>query len=175
MGNRSAQGQAALHRIERTPVDTGVVAAYALGAGPARQIPMVQFPGNEGTILNISEAYGHAPILPYQADETASCPLTSCARTAVQCVDVTAPVVLAPATTIGTPVVTCQGEPTVHCTSDTSGTSCFVTLTQEICVSIPVCYGVTLTSGEATIACAGNSSTAEAGGSCGCGCGRGTL
>ena len=114
--------------------------------------------------MHIHEAYEHDSICAGQAEEGASCPLAGCTKTGVQCVNVTAPVVLRPTAVVGTPVVTCQGSPVVTCTTDREGTSCAVTLTQEICVAIPVRYGVTMTSDDPTIACAADSI-------CDCGCG----
>ena len=50
--------------------------------------------------------------------------------------------------------VTCQGSPSVTCVTSSDKTHCTVTLTQQVCVSIPVCYGVTMSTGDPTIACA---------------------
>lgn len=118
--------------------------------------------------MHINEAYEHEPILSCREEDGLSCPLSGCSRTGIQCVNVTAPVVLAPTVAVGTPQVTCQGSPVVICTTDSSGTTCSVTLTQQVCVSIPVRYGVSLTSEEPTIGCAEG---AVSGGICGCGCG----
>lgn len=119
------------------------------------------FPGREGTDLHISEAYEHDPILPYQAEEGTSCPMTSCAKTGSQCVDVSAKVVLTPTTVVGTPVVTCQGNPVVTCVTAADGRTCTVTLTQKVCVSIPVRFGVTKEDEDPTIACAGTDAASE--------------
>ena len=107
--------------------------------------------------MRISEAYEHEPILPYQSEE--SCPLNGCNKVSTQCVDVTAPVILVPTAAMGSPTVTCQGSPKITCATNADGTMCTVTLTQQVCVSIPVRYGVTMTTGEPSIACAD---------SCGC-------
>ena len=107
--------------------------------------------------MRISEAYEHEPILPYQPED--SCPTGGCSKVSTQCVNVAAPVVLSPTAVMGTPTVTCQGGPSVTCTTNECGSSCTVVLTQQVCVSIPVRYGVTLTTGEPSIACAD---------SCGC-------
>ena len=117
--------------------------------------------GNEGAVLHISEAYEHDPILPYQAEEGASCPLTGCVKTGSQCVDVTAEIVLTPTAVMGTPVVTCQGNPAVTCAAAADGRTCTVTLTQRVCVSIPVRFGVTKEDGDPTIACAGGDAASE--------------
>lgn len=109
--------------------------------------------------MRISEAYEHEPIMPYQPED--SCPTSGCSKISTQCVDVTAPVVLTPTAVMGTPTVTCQGGPSVTCTTNEGGSSCTVVLTQQVCVSIPVRYGVTMTTGDPTIACADG---------CSCGC-----
>ena len=90
--------------------------------------------------MRINEAYEHEPILPYQSEE--SCPLNGCNKVSTQCVDVTAPVILVP--------------------TNADGTMCTATLTQQVCVSIPVRYGVTMSTCDPTIACADSCT--------GCGC-----
>ncbi|WP_455582611.1 hypothetical protein [Dysosmobacter sp.] len=102
--------------------------------------------------MRISEAYEHEPLLTCQSEE--SCPLSGCNKVGTQCVDVTAPLTLAPTAVVGTVSVSCQGTPRITCTTDASGTSCTVTMTQQVCVSVPIRYGVTLTTGEPTIGCA---------------------
>ena len=101
--------------------------------------------------MRINEAYEHEPILPYQSED--SCPVNGCNKVSTQCVDVTATVLLSPTAVMGTPTVTCQGSPTVTCTTNADCTMCTVTLTQQVCVSIPVRYGVTLSTGDPTICC----------------------
>ena len=84
-----------------------------------------------------------------------SCPIGSgCNKISAQCVDVSAPMTLSATASIGTVNISCQGSPTVTCVTDPAGTSCAVTMTQQICVSVPVRYGVTMTAGDPTIACA---------------------
>lgn len=111
--------------------------------------------------LRINEAYEHEPILPYQGEE--SCPLNCCNKVGTQCVDISEALQLTPAVTVGTATVTCQGTPGITCVTNAEGTACTVTMTQQVCVSVPVRYGVNMTSGEPTIACAEGSM------SCGCG------
>ena len=110
--------------------------------------------------MRISEAYEHEPILAYQGEETAV--QGSCSRIGTQCVDVSAPLTLMPAATIGTPTVTYQGTPAITCVTNPEGTSCTVTMTQQICVSVPIRYGVTMAGGEPRISCADSCA--------GCGC-----
>lgn len=83
--------------------------------------------------------------------------VTNCCKTPVQCVNVTAPVVLTPTTTVGEVTTACDGVPTVTCFTNAEGTACTVTTTQRVCVTIPVTYGVEYTGGEPSIACAENS------------------
>lgn len=105
-----------------------------------------------GIKLRINEAYEHEPILPYQGEE--SCPLNGCNKIGTQCVDISEALVLTPAVTVGTATVTCQGTPSITCLTNAEGTACTVTMTQQVCVSVPVRYGVSMTSGEPTISCA---------------------
>ena len=118
----------------------------------------------EGSALRINDAYEHDSILPCRED---SCPINGCNKVCTQCVDVSTPLVLTPTAVVGTATVTCQGTPTTVCVTDPSGTSCTVTMTQRVCVSVPIRYGVTLTSSEPAIACAEGAGT---GGGCSCGC-----
>ena len=104
--------------------------------------------------MRISEAYEHEPILPYQAED--SCPVGGCNKTGTQCVDIAAPFTLTPTAAVGAVSITCQGSPSITCVSDACGSSCTVTMTQQVCVSVPIRYGVSLTTGEPTITCADN-------------------
>ena len=111
--------------------------------------------------MRINEAYEHEALRSCQSEET-SCPISGCNKVSTQCVDVSAPVVLAPTASLGSPTVTCQGSPSVTCVTSSDKTHCTVTLTQQVCVSIPVRYGVTMSTCDPTISCAD---------SCvGCGC-----
>lgn len=112
--------------------------------------------------MRINEAYEHEAILPCQPEETGLS--NACNKIITQCVDVTAPVILQPTASLGTVTVTCQGAPSVSCVNDPSGTCCTVTLTQQVCVTMPVRYGVTMSSGEPMISCA------ECGNNPPCGC-----
>lgn len=113
--------------------------------------------------MRISEAYEHAPILPYPQEE--ACQPCNCSKVGTQCVDVAAPLSLTPVASVGTATVTCQQEPRVVCVTSDDGTSCTVVVTQQVCVSVPIRYGVEVSHAEPTIACA---NSGESGGSCGC-------
>ena len=101
--------------------------------------------------MRINEAYEHAAILPCPGEDS------GCNKIVTQCVDVTAPVTLVPTASLGTVTVSCQGVPVVN----------YLTVTQRICVTIPVRYDVSMNTCDPTISCAD-------GGSCGpcspCGC-----
>jgi hypothetical protein len=84
------------------------------------------------------------------------CPPAGCEKAGTQCVEIAEPVKLEPAAAVGTAVVACQGVPAVACVTDPSGAFCTVTLTQLVCVSIPVTYGVTVTAGTPSITCSGD-------------------
>ncbi len=114
--------------------------------------------------MRINEAYEHTPIQPYPPEE--SCPPSGCNKVATQCVDIAAPLTLNPTAVMGTPTVTCQGNPCVTCTTDCAGSSCTLTFKQQVCVSVPIRYGVTMTSGEPSIIC----SEDGCGGCNSCGC-----
>ena len=103
--------------------------------------------------MRINEAYEHEAILPRQSEE--SC-LGGCNKLSTQCVDISAPVTLVPAASLGTVTVSCQGNPVVNCMPDPCGTSSTITVTQRVCVTIPIKYDIAMNSCEPTISCADN-------------------
>ena len=111
--------------------------------------------------MRINEAYEHEPFLHCQTE--GNCLPNSCSRIGTQCVDVSASVDLVPTVSIGTVAVACQGSPEITCVTNAGGASCTITMTQQLCVSVPVTYGVALTAEEPAIACADNNCV-------GCGC-----
>ena len=117
-----------------------------------------------GIVLRINEAYEHEPILPYTTEGECTNECGGCddcgQKVGTQFVDIVASAVLTPTATIGTVAVTCQGTPVVTCTSTDDGATCILTVTQSVCVSVPVTYGVTLSDEEASITCSD--------GGCGC-------
>lgn len=110
--------------------------------------------------MRINEAYEHEPLLSCQTEESAS---GGCSKIGTQCVDIAACLALTPTASVGTVTVSCQGTPCISCVTEPDGSRCTVTMTQQICVSVPVRYGVALTTGEPTIACADKNCA-------GCGC-----
>ena len=81
-------------------------------------------------------------------------PSTGCSKNGTQCVDVSKKVVLMPTATVGTITTSCQGSPTVTCVTNAEGTASTVTLTQRVCVTIPVTFSVEKEDGEPSIMCA---------------------
>ena len=80
--------------------------------------------------------------------------MNGCGRVATQCVDVNAQLLLTPTATVGTATISCQGTPRITCETNDDGTCCTVNVTQQICVSVPISYGVNMTACEPTIDCA---------------------
>ena len=102
--------------------------------------------------MHINEAYEHEPILTYQPEDPS--PINSCDKAASQCVDVSAHVTLTPTAVVGNISTACQGMPEVSCVTNDDGSSVTVTVTQKVCVSIPVRFGVEKDDEDPTIACA---------------------
>lgn len=98
--------------------------------------------------MRISEAYEHTPIHSYPPEDC------SCDKVGTQSVEIAANLSLSPTASVEEPTVTCQGSPGVTCVTNPGGESCTLTFTQRVCVSVPICYGVTMTAGEPSIACA---------------------
>lgn len=111
--------------------------------------------------MHISDEYEHEPILSYQPEN--GCPPSGCTKVGTQCVDVAAPLMLTPVAVAGTATITCQGVPSVDCVTEAGGTSCTVTVTQRICVSVPIRYSVTVVPSDPAISCA-----ADTGNGCRC-------
>ena len=101
--------------------------------------------------MRINEVYGHEPILSCQ---TGICPPETCEKVGTQCVDIAAAVTLTPEVMVGEVTVACQGAPNVICETNGNGVSCTVRLIQQVCVSIPVRYGVDVSPCDTLIACA---------------------
>ena len=84
-----------------------------------------------------------------------SIPSSSCiGKAGTQCVDISQPIVLTPTASLGTVVSSCPGSPSVTCVTSSDGAACTVTLTQRVCISIPVSYGVEIAPGDPIITCA---------------------
>lgn len=88
-------------------------------------------------------------------NENVTLPSSCCTgKSGTQCVDISQPVVLTPTASLGTVVTSCPGSPSVTCVTSSDGATCTVTLTQRVCISIPVSYGVEVVPGEPIITCA---------------------
>lgn len=88
---------------------------------------------------------------PQQAESEA------CPATAYQEVDVCVPVTITPYATVGNATVTCCGAPTVTQGNGTCegvvGGQCSFTVSQRMCVALPVTFGANTQAGEYTVAC----------------------
>ena len=85
-----------------------------------------------------------------------------CPAVAYQAAGVCVPVTVAPYASVGTPVTTCFGDPfvtseTPSCASRKNGT-CTFTITQFICIEIPVYFGANASSRDAYVTCLGATS-----------------
>ncbi|MCI2058532.1 MAG: hypothetical protein LKJ80_04920 [Oscillibacter sp.] len=85
--------------------------------------------------------------------ELCSCPSGGCNKSGTQCVAISEAVELTPTALVGTLTTACQGQPVIACKTSADGATCTVTLTQKVCVTIPVSYGVTSDPEDPTIAC----------------------
>lgn len=86
----------------------------------------------------------------------------ACPAVAYQSADVCVPVTVAPYASVGTAVTTCCGDPVVteetpSCAGRKNGV-CTFTITQTVCIEIPVYFGATATSRDAYVTCLGASS-----------------
>ena len=81
----------------------------------------------------------------------------ACPTTARQEVDVCVPITITPYATVGDAMITCCGDPvitggTAAC-SGIPGGSCSFTVSQRVCVSIPVQFGASTASGSYAVRC----------------------
>lgn len=105
----------------------------------------------------MNELYQKERTMPLSVDPVA-CP-SGCNKNGTQCVEISKPVVLTPNAEVGTMTTVCQGSPTVLCVNSADGATCTVTLTQKVCVTVPVSFGIDLTEEDPTIACGGDTCT----------------
>lgn len=81
----------------------------------------------------------------------------SCPTTAYQEVDVCVPVTITPYATVGDTAVTCCGTPTITqgtaTCAGTAGGTCSFTLTQRVCVAVPVIFGAEAAVGAYSVSC----------------------
>lgn len=95
--------------------------------------------------------------LPAQTPE----PDQSCPTVGYQSASVCVPVTVTPFAIVGTTVTKCCGDPVVtvgrNSCGGTKNGSCNFTITQDICVAIPVSFGATATVGDTFVNCLGAS------------------
>lgn len=119
--------------------------------------------------MRINEVYEHEPLIPYQGADPHP-PATGCDKTARQCVEVSLPLKVTPNASTGTITTTCEGNPVVTCTAAADGRSLTVTVTQRVCLSIPVRFGADAEPEpeKATIACGGTDTDTDMDDDCDC-------
>lgn len=110
--------------------------------------------------MRINEAYEHEPLRCPESEEP-ECS-GGCRKQGEQCLDVSVPLVVTPTSCVGPVRTVCRGEPSVVCVTNPDGTSCTVTFTQKVCITVPIQYGVNVSEGTTKIACGSD------GGHCGC-------
>ena len=77
-----------------------------------------------------------------------------CDKVSTQCVDIALPMTVIPVAGIGTVTTSCQGMPSVTCVTADDSQSCILTVTQRVCLNIPVRFSAVAESDSPTIACA---------------------
>ena len=119
--------------------------------------------------MRINEVYEHEPLIPYQGADLHP-PATGCDKTARQCVEVSLPQRGPPHDKTGTITTTCEGNPMVTCTAAADGRSLTVTVTQRVCLSIPVRFGADAEPEpeKAAIACGGTDTDTDMDDDCDC-------
>lgn len=88
--------------------------------------------------------------------------IQTCPAVGYQSASVCVPVTVTPFAQTGETVTRCCGEPVVMQGNTCAGTrngSCVFTISQDICVSVPVAFGATAAVGEAYVSC--NDASAE--------------
>ena len=78
----------------------------------------------------------------------------SCDKVSTQCVDISLPMTVTPVAGIGTVTTSCQGVPAVTCVTADDRLSCTLTVTQRVCLNIPVRFSAVAESASPSIACA---------------------
>lgn len=106
------------------------------------------------------------PDINYTADKPAVCP-TAGYQSASVCVSVN----VEPFAEVGTPATQCCGEPVVSVGKKTcAGTKngvCTFTITQDVCIAVPVSFGAYATRGDIYVDCIGASAEEDCGENCG--------
>lgn len=95
---------------------------------------------------------------PYESEsdnlnDNCNCSEDECVRTNYQYANVSVPIQLRPSATTGNIVVECCEEPVVECRGDERRNSCEITITQKVCIKIPISYQIDACAGESVIEC----------------------
>ena len=90
-----------------------------------------------------------------QAIQSCGCPEDAAACTTVseQHADVSLPVKVKPYAVLGEVTTDCCGEPVVTVKQSCGCIGCEITITQSLCISIPVEYGASVEAGEIAVVC----------------------
>jgi len=94
-------------------------------------------------------------------NEPKDTPIVTCPTVGYQTADVCVPVTVTPYATTGSPVTSCCGDPIIvagrkTCDGTKNG-SCIFTITQRVCVAVPVEFGATAVPGDTYVDCIGSS------------------
>ena len=91
---------------------------------------------------------------PSDKPESCECNTSNdCSEVARQYVDINASVELKPSATIGEIETECCGEPIVCCNENHCRKAYEITISQKLCIKIPIIYNVTACVGESDISC----------------------
>ena len=105
-------------------------------------------------------------LLPEEAEKSKPCEcptLCGCEKIGYQYLDISVPIEVSPNVTVGQIEAECCGEPSVCCKENSAGSTCEITVTQRISLSLPIRYGITACKGGNKINCACSESCASSG------------
>jgi hypothetical protein len=115
----------------------------------------VRYSKNEQRIRSQSDCSGHVKPISDREQVSANLPGT-CSRLAYQRATVNVPVCVKPFTLLGSANTYCCDEPLItdlHCHPHGHKQICCFTVSQEICVEIPVHFGARVCAGESWVEC----------------------
>ena len=93
---------------------------------------------------------------PYETEkrpEEHNCSKDECVKMGYQYANVSSPIQLKPNIKIGDIDVECCNEPVVECCDCKCDSKCEITITQKVCIKIPICYEIDACVGESVIDC----------------------
>ena len=87
--------------------------------------------------------------------------IQTCPNTAYQSATVCVPITVTPFAKTGSPITKCCGDPVITtgvnvCDGKKNGT-CVFTVTQDLCITVPVEFGATAVAGDSYVSCNGAS------------------